>query len=202
MKRMLTYVEYEDLDAHIAAEVVIRKKVAQAASHQSQSQYTAPMQGYGGAPYLQQPQYQLPSQLSPVQQQPASGAGQPNLASLITSLDGPALQKLLGAMQQNPQTPTIPQQHISHHTPTHSQDLATILGGVNRQQAPSNQPPPQQAYPYQAQQLLPQAVQQQPVQHLFTNPTQTAQPPQFQQPQANTQQQVQSIMEQLSKWKK
>lgn len=99
----------------------------------------------------------------PPQQQPQPGGGPPNLANLITSLDGPALQKLLGAMGQNPQTPQTPQ------TPSHpqpppppnqqrpgpTQDLASLLKSVAQQQPQPQQQgysyglPPQQQNTYQ-----------------------------------------------------
>ena len=73
-------------------------------------------------------------------QQPQSGG---DLAKLITTLDGPALQNLLGAMSRTPQTPTTPQQYpqASPH-PNQSQNLASLLHSVARQQ------PVQQGYQY------------------------------------------------------
>ena len=73
-------------------------------------------------------------------QQAQSG---PDLAKLITTLDGPALQNLLGAMSRTPQTPSTPQQYpqASPH-PNQSQNLASLLHSVARQQ------PLQQGYQY------------------------------------------------------
>jgi hypothetical protein len=132
------HVEYEELDANIAAELVVRAK----GTHMAPQQNPGPP--YPGPQYGQFPQ-QGPPQHQPQQQAPPAGA--PNLANLITSLDGPALQKLLGAMSQNPQTPQTPQNPYQQpQQPQQQPDLAALLNSVNRQQ------PPQQGYPYGAQQ--------------------------------------------------
>lgn len=137
-------VEYEELDANIAAELVVRAK----STHMAPQQNPGPP--YPGPQYSQYPQQ---GPLQHQQQQQAPPAGAPNLAHLITSLDGPALQKLLGAMSHNPQTPQTPQnpyqqspQPQQPHQPQQQPDLAALLNSVNRQQ------PPQQGYPYGAQQ--------------------------------------------------
>ena len=203
--------EYDNLEAHIAAELVIRARSTQTAPQPPAGQYATAAPPYAAPQYGQVPQ-------TPVQQQPPQAAAPPpNLANLITSLDGPALQKLLGAMAQNPQTPQqqtsqqAPHQHQQPLAPTAgTPDLAALLGGIPRQQAPSHQ-----AY-QQAQQAL---QQHNPYSALSSGPGFTgnpglaallggggnrapsgALPPQQQGPQAN-QQHVQSIMEQLAKWK-
>jgi hypothetical protein len=141
-------------------------------------------------------------------------------------MDGPALQKLLGAMTQNPQSaqhpqPPTPQQAV--HVP----DLAALLGNVNRQQ----QHPQQQGYPYAGQQQQHQQQQQQhhqqqphPNQYiasapsasfgnnaalssLYANPGNPGNRPfqgipnHEQQMQPNQQHHVQNVMEQLARWK-
>ena len=199
--------EYDALDANIAAELVIRAK----------STHLAPPPGpvpgpYNTAPSYGAPQYgQAPQNLPSQQPQPA-GAN-PNLANLITSMDGPALQKLLGAMAQNPQTP---QSALNSQSQTPQQaaqipDLAALLGNVNRQQ-------PQQGYAYAHQQqsqpntypvsspnssftnqaalssLFGNAGNRPPPQGMV-NQQQQIQPGQPQQPH------VQNIMEQLARWK-
>ncbi|MCJ1475138.1 hypothetical protein MMC13_003798 [Lambiella insularis] len=182
--------EYDELEARIAAELVIRAKASQSAIPlSSQNQYAAAPQPYAAAPYAQAPQ--------PHQQAAATG-GPPNIANLITSLDGPALQKLLGAMQQNPQTPQTPQQQMPLQNPAQNHNLSALLGGSGMQQhqmhaqqnytyptnQPPQQPPPnfQYGHPYQP------------------NPQQ-AMVQQHQQPQVGQHQHVQNIMEQLAKWK-
>lgn len=127
------FIEYDELDANIAAELVVRAK----------STHLAPAPGpgaYGAAPPYGGPQYgQNPQHVQPQQPQPAGG--QPNLANLITSMDGPALQKLLGAMAQTPQSAHTPQQQTPQQA-AQIPDLAALLGNVTRQ------PQPQQGYPY------------------------------------------------------
>ncbi|OJD28072.1 hypothetical protein ACJ73_00528 [Blastomyces percursus] len=70
-----------------------------------------------------------------------------NITNLISNLDGPALQSLLGALQQNPVALQAAQQHYAPQgNPT---DLASLLSNFPRQQnslIPPN-PAPQQASP-------------------------------------------------------
>lgn len=163
--------EYDGLDANIAAELVIRSKsthLAPALNHGSGLQYIAPI-NYVVPQYGQGTPHGQPPQNMPPQQTPAIGPN-PNLANLITSMDGPALQKLLGAMAQNPQTPqSAPNIQAQQQVP----DLATLLVNVNRQQQQQQQqhqqqqqqqlhhhlhhhqpPHHQQGYPYPPQQQL------------------------------------------------
>ena len=175
---------------------MIRAKSTHSAPQPTQH-YQAPP--YNASQYGQPPPQPIPSQ----QPQPA---GAPNLANLITSLDGPALQKLLGAMSQSPQTPQHP-----HVQGQQQPDLATLLGGANRQP-----PPPQQGYSYGVPPQQPPQQQQYNAQALNTafanNPalasllgnssTRGQQPQMPQQQYASSQQpQVQNIMEQLNRWK-
>ena len=163
-----------------------------------------PLPAYGAPQYGQYPQQMAPQQQTQQQPQPAG----PNIANLITSLDGPALQKLLGVMSQNPQTPQNPQN--PYQQPQQQPDLAALLSNANRQQ------PPQQGYPYGAQQpLQQQQYNAQAVNQAFANnstlasllgnaasrgPQQSMSQPQ-QQFQPGQQPNVQNIMEQLSRWK-
>ncbi|KAK4697381.1 hypothetical protein P7C71_g675, partial [Lecanoromycetidae sp. Uapishka_2] len=160
--------DYEDLDANIAAEIVFRAK----STHMAPAPAPAPAQ-YGPAPAYGQPQYprqtqqypqQPPPQQMPTQQQPQPGGSNTNLANLITSLDGPALQKLLGNIAQTPQTPQTPSYaHNPQYAPPPQQpaqpphqDLASLLSSVARQQPQMQQqgyqygaaPQPQQHNPY------------------------------------------------------
>lgn len=101
------------------------------------------------APHYSQHSQPMPMQMpaqhqQPQQQQPQPGAP-PNLASLITSLDGPALQKLLGAMSQNPPTPSTPQQLQGSQSMGQQPDLSALL-----QRATPQQPPQPQGYQYGA----------------------------------------------------
>ena len=191
------HTEYDDLETHIAAELVVRAK--QTHSAPQSAQYGTPQQGYG------MPQYAQPiSQAVPQQQPPPAAA--PNLASLITSLDGPTLQKLLGAMGQSPQTPQMPQQHVSQFQQPVSADLASLLSGAGRQQ---HQQP---SYQQQQQQMPLQGPNTYAANPAYANSPglatllggaagrqQQAMMPQQQQPQSGHQ--VQSIMDQLAKWR-
>lgn len=112
--------------------------------------HSAAFAAYGVPPTA----YGVPAQYGfpPAQPQPAQPvpAGvHPGLSNLITSLDGAGLQKLLGAMQQQQQSPqaAAPGQQIAGLTP----ELARLLGGGGAQpplfgqQAPQ---PAQQGNPY------------------------------------------------------
>ncbi|KAI9822115.1 MAG: hypothetical protein M1832_003117 [Thelocarpon impressellum] len=194
--------EYEGLDPPIAAELVVRAKQTHGAP--SQAQYNAPAPAYQAPPYGQS--YAPPAaQPAPPANAPAAAASAsaPNIANLITSLDGATLQKLIGALQQ--QTPQPQQQAAQQTVPT---DLASLLaGGSATHQAPPHQQQQhfQQANPYAALAASPAFAgnpglasllagagsrQQQPPQQ----PQQRREPPE---PVA----QVQGIMEQLAKWK-
>ena len=139
-------------------------------------------------------------------QQPQQAAGPPNLTNLITSLDGPALQKLLGAMSQSPQTPQTPQ-HPQVQT-QQQPDLAALLAGVTRQQPQQpgysyvvpQQPPQQQQYNAQA---INNALANNPAlaSLLGNNANRGPQVPMPPQQYQGQQPQVQNIMEQLNRWK-
>lgn len=129
--------EYEDLQANVAAELVVRAKSTHLAPAPAPTQYpNGP--AYTAAQYPHQAQPVHPQQALP------GGAQANNLANLITSLDGPSLQHLLGAMAQNPQTPTNPQQNPLPLQPGQSQGLASLLSNIAPQQ------PPPQGYQYRA----------------------------------------------------
>lgn len=203
--------EYAELDANIAAELVIRAK----STHLKPAAGPAPGPGpynpapaYGAAQFAQNPQQHLPPQ------QPQPAGANPNLATLITSMDGPALQKLLGAMAQTPQTPQSAPNLQSQTQQQSSQipDLAALLGSVNRQQAPHAQ---QQGFPYaQQQQSQPNTYPSSTPNPSFTNNAALSsllgnagnRPPQHgvlnqQQQMQPGQHQVQNIMDQLARWK-
>lgn len=203
------YTEYDNLEAHIAAELVIRAKQTHGAP--TSAAYGVPPPSYG-VPQFAQPQPQPVQQQTA--QQPHPTAPSSNLTSLITSLDGPTLQKLLGAMGQS-QPSQAPQQHIAQHqlqaSAAASADLASLLAGAAREQ------PQQQPYSQQQQQPSPQSAN--PYAAFASNPLyannpglaallggaggrpqqQGVPPSQQQQPQSG--QQVHNIMEQLARWK-
>ena len=127
--------EYEDLQANIAAELVVRAKSTHLAPPPVPTQFTNG-HAFGTHQHSQQAQIAQPQSLP-------SGT-QPNLANLITSLDGPSLQQLLGAMAKNPQTPTSSQQNSLPLHSEQSQGLASLLSNISPQQ------PPQNGYQYPA----------------------------------------------------
>ncbi|KAI9798574.1 MAG: hypothetical protein M1833_004711 [Piccolia ochrophora] len=198
--------EYEGLEPHIAAELVIRAKQSYAPPNPTPYAATQPYQApqapqygstYGG---LNQQPLQQPA--------PGANAAAPNIANLITSLDGPTLQKLLGALQQqSPQTPQTPQQVSTSLTP----DLASLLSGAGRQQPQQQQQQPQPQYhqpqannPYAALASTPALASANPaLASLLAGAANRQQAPPVQQPAQPAQptQQVQNIMEQLAKWK-
>ncbi|KAI9680737.1 MAG: hypothetical protein M1817_004177 [Caeruleum heppii] len=202
--------EYENLDPSIAAELVVRAKQTHGAP--STSQYNAPPQGHQSNPPLQN--YAQPP---PQQAGPNTNGQAPNIANLITSLDGPTLQKLLGALQQPGQAPTG-QLHPQSAAAALPPDLAALLGAGAGQQGPppSRQQQQQQSYrppPPRQQQSDPYAA-------LAANPAlagnpalaamlagvgnrapQQGPPPQQQQQGGQPTQQVQDIMQQLARWK-
>ncbi|KAL8771771.1 MAG: hypothetical protein Q9209_002962 [Squamulea sp. 1 TL-2023] len=213
--------EYNELDAHIAAELVVRAKAARLAPPAMQQPITP---SYGVPQYDRPPQpiqHTIPQQ--PIPQQPIppqQPQPPPNIASLITSLDGPALQKLLGAMAQNPQSPQTPQQGQPQ---PQFPDLSSILGGNPQQQqaqhvypqySPSGPPPQNQPSqsPYGPSPNGPspngQAFANNPaLASLLANVganrshlPQQGMPPTHQ-GQPGQQQHVQNIMEQLARWK-
>ncbi|KAL9019484.1 MAG: hypothetical protein Q9185_003276 [Variospora sp. 1 TL-2023] len=210
--------EYNELDAHIAAELVARAKATRLAPP-SVRQPVAPSYGapqYGHSHHQQMPPQPMPPPHIMPPPQPQQAAATPNIASLITSLDGPALQKLLGAMQ-NPQSPHAPQpgQAPTPQQPHHMPDLSSVLGMNPQQQAHQGYPQYSQGGAAQSQQQSPygapandQSFANNPVlASLFANvgggrqPTQQGIPSQQHQGQPGQQQHVQNIMEQLARWK-
>ncbi|KAL9011189.1 MAG: hypothetical protein Q9173_003946 [Seirophora scorigena] len=210
--------EYNELDAHIAAELVARAKAARLAPPPVHQPITP---SYGAPQYTRSHHHQLPPQQMPpphimAPQQPQQAAAAPNIANLITSLDGPALQKLLGAMQ-NPQSPHAPQpgQAPTPQQPPNMPDLSSVLGVSPQQQAHQGYPQYPQGGPAQSQQQSPygapandQSFSNNPVlASLFATvgagrqPTQQGIPPQQHQGQPGQQQHVQNLMEQLARWK-
>ena len=186
------------MNANVAAEIVVRAKSIHLAPPSANVQYT-PATVYGA------PQY---SQLPLSEQSPLGGAS-PNLTNIITSLDGTALQKLLGAMAQNSQTPSNlqslqPQANFPNGRP---EDLASLLSSVTRR--PSLQQEPQHATgsqhqqnPYHGAATHSSFVNNQALSSLLNStgcrPPSQAAPLQNQQP--GHRQEVHDMMQQLAKW--
>lgn len=191
--------EYEDLQANVAAELVVRARSTHLAPAPAPTLYPNGV-AYGAAPYRHQAQPMHP-------QQAQQGSAQANLANLITSLDGPSLQQLLGAMAQNPQTPTNPQPNPPPLQSGQSQGLASLLSNI----AP--QLPPQHGYQYPAGPQQQQNAYSSPVSNptFANNPAlssllqsphsrSSSQGTQAQHQQSGQQQSVQDIMAQLAKY--
>jgi hypothetical protein len=138
--------EYADLDPATAALLVINAKQTQAQPLQppapAQAPATAP--GYGNYTLPLTPQSNYAPAQPPAAPLPSTNAGNPDLSSLISSMDASQLQKLLGAIQP-PQSQQAPQQQAS---PSFSgaagaTDLARLLGSMSAQQGQTQgyQPP-------------------------------------------------------------
>ena len=80
-------------------------------------------------------------------QQP--GQAPPNVANLISSLDGPALQKLLSSMTQNPSAPQHQFSNNGPGQPVGNPDLSALLSGVTNQQGKPPGGPQTPTYPHQ-----------------------------------------------------
>lgn len=138
--------EYQDLDPKIAAELVLRAK-------NDKSQVFNP------PPFVppQQPQYQPPP-MQTYQPPPISApaqAGNPNLSSVVGSLDNATLQMLLGTLTANAQVQAPSQPHLQmppqQHNPPAAQgnaaiDLTNLLNNLQQNQ---QRGPPQQQQQYQ-----------------------------------------------------
>ena len=187
--------EYDNIDANTAAELVIRAKAKEATAApqipQQQQQYPPPS-AYPPAQYGASP--------TTAQQQQ-----QPNIANLISSLDGPALQNLLSVMQQPGVNPASQPQPQLQAQP----DIQALLGSLGRQNASQPaasqgtstgyggfQQPQQQQQPQQAgygayTQGQPQQQQQQQQQPAYGQQYQAVNPT------AN----VQGVLDRLGRWK-
>jgi len=155
----VAFEEYENLEPHIAAELVKRAK----ATHQAPGQpaaYMAPaVAGYGMPP--QQPQYGASYQS---QQAPPSAApgGPGDINSLISNLGNSDLQKLIAAAQAQ-QVAHVPQAHPQSATGL-TPDLSRLLGGAGGGQGQQYSSVPGSAYP------PPQSGQGNPLASLANNP--------------------------------
>ncbi|GAD93257.1 RNA-binding protein (Nab3), putative [Paecilomyces variotii No. 5] len=194
--------EYTDLDLSVAAEVVVRAQTMQRGGVPNP---TAPVPyppnpAFAAAPFpaLQAQQAALPTVSNPG-----------NIASLISTLDGPALQSLLGALQQQQRQPALPTvvPTVPPPFPTaptaNPADLASLLNQATRQQnpVPALQVPPGQPYglPVQNPPVVPDPN----LMSLLAKGLGGQQPQPQPQPQnpATIAPQVQNIVNQLTKWK-
>ncbi|CEL07897.1 Putative RNA-binding protein [Aspergillus calidoustus] len=181
--------EYPDLEPSIAAEIVFQ---AQALQRNAPGVPFAPST-YGVPPI---PSVQMP----PAVQPPL--AAQPNLANAISTLDGPALQSLIAALQQ-PRQPAIPTAQPSFPAPANplpTPDLASLLSAATRQPIPPNaaqQSLHQQSQPFPQQGPTGAAISDPNLLSLLAKGLGGLQP----QSHAALPPHVQNIMSQLGKWK-
>ncbi|EEA27709.1 nuclear polyadenylated RNA-binding protein 3 [Talaromyces marneffei ATCC 18224] len=192
--------EYPDLDLHVAVQMTIQMHAVRRAG--VATNYYPPNPTYPGP--------SLPSQFSqPIPHvQPAMPAlPQPNqIANLIQTLDGAALQALLSTLQQAQSVPqaAMPSIPVAPNV-SNPVDLASLLNNAHRQQNPlataqNQRPQPQAANPF----VLPLSGQ--PSNRLDPNllallAKGTATGGLIQGGQAAVGPQVQNIVNQLAKWK-
>ncbi|KAH0543976.1 hypothetical protein FGG08_001743 [Glutinoglossum americanum] len=191
------YDEYDNLDPAVAAELVVRAKQTHGAPPVS-NQYGLP----AAQPYQAPAQYSQPFMPQVPQQQPAAGAtgATPNLANLITSLDGPTLQKLLGALQQQPSSAQPQIQHQQQSPTGLPADFTSLLGAGSR---PQQQQPfqPQAGNPYTALASNPVFTGNPAFASLIASAGNRAPQPSVHQPQQNQPaSQVHNLLDQIAKW--
>jgi len=151
----VSFNEYDDLDPHVVAELVIlakkRSEVAKAAQLSNlyggvppHPQYVPPQsyQPPAAQTYQQAYQHSQPYQPNPAQYQstPANSAV-PDIGNLVNQLDNDALQKLLSSLSAQPQ-----QQNTPAAAANASIDLASILGGLQKQTQQYHVPPVPASY--------------------------------------------------------
>ncbi|OJJ39095.1 hypothetical protein ASPWEDRAFT_49159 [Aspergillus wentii DTO 134E9] len=136
--------EYPEVEPNIAAEIVFH----------AQSMH----RGGPPVPFPPNPAFGVPPLApAPIPQAPLPAlSNPPNVASMISSLDGPTLQSLLSALQQQrqPPIPATQQPFPVANAPHAAADLASLLTNATRQPvAPNAQQPlpslPPQPFPLQ-----------------------------------------------------
>ncbi|PWY92562.1 hypothetical protein BO70DRAFT_357687 [Aspergillus heteromorphus CBS 117.55] len=189
--------EYPDVEPNIAAEIVF---------HAQSMQRGAPSAPFTSGPAFGVPPIPIPAvsvpQVPQVPQVPHASmpalANQPNIANLITSLDGPTLQSLLGVLQQRPAAvPTGPQHFPTAGTSHGAGDLASLLNAATRPPVAANQQQPMHTQPFPLQAPNAPVVSDPNLISLLAKGLGGQQP----QNQAAVGPQVQNIMHQLGKWK-
>lgn len=188
---LISFLDYPELDPNIAAEVMFHQ--AQAMQRGPVPSF-APNPAFGLAPIqpLPMPHPPMPTLSNP-----------PNIANLISTLDGPALQSLLSALQQRPGPSSQPvsatQSPFASPNPPPPADLASLLSSATRA------PPMPSLHPQQPLSHPPYNLQH-PNAPTVTDPNLLsllakglgAQQPQGQAPVGSN---VQNLMNHLAKWK-
>lgn len=184
----LETLEYPELEPNLAAEIVFHAQTVQ--------------RGGAPTPFVPAPPFGVPPlpPPAPVPQTPlAAMSNPPNVANMITSLDGPTLQSLLSTLQQRPPIPTIqPQPFPPPNTPQAPADLASLLNNATRPPVTAPNPPqslPPQPFPVQV--PHPPMVPDPNLLSLLSKGL-GGQPPQNQ---GSVGPHVQNIINQLTKWK-
>ncbi|BCS03412.1 putative RNA-binding protein (Nab3) [Aspergillus luchuensis] len=181
--------EYPDVEPSIAAEIVF---------HAQSVQRGAPPAPFPPNPAFGVPPLPAPAATVPPQAPLPTVANQPNIANLITSLDGPTLQSLLGVLQQRPPAvPTAQQPFPSASTPHGAADLASLLNAATRQPVAANPQQPLAPPPFPLQAPNAPLVSDPNLISLLAKGLGGQQP----QNQAAVGPHVQNIMNQLGKWK-
>ncbi|KAJ5888518.1 hypothetical protein N7495_008559 [Penicillium taxi] len=187
---LISVLDYPEVDANIAAEVMF---------HQAQSmiQRSAP------ASYVPNPAFPVP--IPVVHPTLATLTQPPNMANLISSLDGPGLQSLLSALQRQAplsQPVSAVQSPFASPNPPPPANLASLLTNATRpphlpmahtQHLPPPPPPP----PFNLQPSGPPVINDPHLLSLLAKGMASQQP----QSQAPIGTNVQNLMSQLSKWK-
>ena len=133
--------DYPEVDPNIAAELLFQQ-VHQAMQRGGPPASFAPNPAFGvsAVPTMPVAQSALPTLTNP-----------PNIANLISSLDGPSLQTLLSALQQRPSLQSQPvsatQSPFASPNPPPPADLATLLTNVARPAAVPPVPPQHPSFP-------------------------------------------------------
>ena len=131
--------DYPEVDPNIAAEVMFHQAQAMQRGVPPASFVPNPAFGVPPVPPVTLPQPGLPAGLPTL-------TNPPNIANLISGLDGPSLQSLLSALQQRPGPSSQPvsatQSPFSSPNPPPPADLASLLTNATR-------PPPIPPHPPQ-----------------------------------------------------
>ncbi|KAJ6106205.1 hypothetical protein N7512_009722 [Penicillium capsulatum] len=184
--------DYPEVDPNIAAEVMFHQ--AQAMQRNAPPTSFAPNPAFGVpvVPPVSIPQPGMPTLTNP-----------PNIANLISTLDGPSLQSLLAALQQRPGAPSQPvsatQSPFSSPNPPPPADLASLLTNATRPPPVAPNPPQHLHPPFSLQQPPPAPVVSDPnLLSLLAKGLGGQQQPQGQSPVGSN---VQNLMNHLAKWK-
>lgn len=187
---LTSQIEYPELDPNVAAEIVFHAQSVQRSG--------------GPAPFPPNPAFGVPPLPPPPPIPPAPIAAlahphPPNVANLISTMDGPALQSLLSTLQQRPHPVSPAQQPFpAPNPPPGVTDLATLLSNATRQPIPGTVHPHLPPQPFNMHAPNAPVVPDPNLMSLLAKGLGGQQPPQGQ---AAIGPHVQNIVDQLTKWK-